>query len=942
MSAGEIIIRGARQHNLKNVDLSLPRGRLIVFTGVSGSGKSSLAFDTLYVEGQRRYVESLSAYARQFLGQFQKPACDAIKGLSPTIAITQGRQSNNPRSTVGTITEIHDYLRVLFARVGRQHCPACGAPIETQSVQEIVHEISRLPPGTRYSLLAPVPLASPGATAEALMEARAKGFVRVRFDGEIHALDDLPPFDARVPHRLDVVVDRLVQRDGLRQRLADSVETALAYGHGRCILLAAGGEERVFADRFECPACATAVPAKTPQLFSFNHPQGMCPECQGIGTCMVPDPGKLVPNPDLTLEQGAVVPWANVFARKKGTVHATITAALEAMHIPTDVPFRALSREQQDIIFNGAGDRTFRATWKSKRGRSSWDVPFEGIIPLIERRLRETRSEGARRSYLSYLSETPCEACGGRRLRREALAVTVGGRSIADLQSLSLDACMTFLDTLEFSGTDARIAGELLKEVRSRLALLVDLGLSYLTLGRPGPTLSGGEGQRIRLASQIGSELTGVLYVLDEPSVGLHPRDTRRLLDTLKRLRDLGNTVVVVEHDRATILEADHVVDFGPGAGVRGGRVLFSGPPRDLAALEDSRTGGYLSGRLRIGERAPRALAGRPALTIRGATHHNLQNVDVSIPLGHLVVVTGVSGAGKSSLINDTLYPALANRLHHARLPVGAHRCLEGAEHLDKVVHVDQAPIGRSHRSTPATYAKVFDAIRALFAQLPEARVRGYGPRRFSFNEKGGRCEACSGDGTRRIAMHFLPDIHVPCEVCGGRRFNEATLEVKYRNHSIADILEMTVEEVYALLRNHAKIARILRTMIDVGLGYLPLGQPATTLSGGEAQRLKLSRELARPDTGRTLYLLDEPTTGLHFDDVSRLLDVLDRLVEAGNTVVVIEHHPGVIRCADTVIDLGPEGGDQGGRIIAAGPPCHIATVEASHTGRVLRAESTS
>ncbi len=937
----DIVVRGAREHNLKGVDVTLPRGRLVVFTGVSGSGKSSLAFDTLYAEGQRRYVESLSAYARQFLGQLRKPACDAIKGLSPTIAIAQAGHTSNPRSTVGTITEIHDYLRVLYARVGKQHCPSCGTRVQRQSAQEIVLEISKLAPGTRYSILAPVPLRVSEDATRALEEARSKGFVRVRFDGEVYGVEEVPPFDVRKPHALELVVDRLVQREGMGQRLADSVETALRYGHGRCVVAVTGEPDRVYTEKPECPACGTSVAALTPRLFSFNHPEGMCPDCQGLGSRMVPDPDKLVPDPGRTLAEGAVVPWANVFARRKGTVYATITAALEALDIPVDVPFRALTKEQQEVVLYGAGDRTFRASWKSKRGRSTWDVPFEGIVPLIQRRLRETKSEEARRSYMAYLSETPCTTCAGRRLRSDALAVTVGGRSIAEVQELPLDRCLDFFGALTFSGTDARVAEDLLKEIRGRLGLLVDLGLSYLTLGRAGPTLSGGEGQRIRLASQIGSELTGVLYVLDEPSIGLHARDTARLLSTLKRLRDLGNTVLVVEHDRMTILEADHVVDFGPGAGRAGGRILFSGTPQALLEAAESRTGAHLSGRLRIPSRAPRPPSERH-LTIRGASQHNLKDVDVSFPLGRFIVVTGVSGAGKSTLINGTLYPALANRLHHANLPVGKHRVLEGLEYVDKVVRVDQGPIGRSPRSTPATYTKVLEPIRQLFARLPEARVRGFGPGRFSFNEKGGRCEACTGEGTRRIAMHFLPDVHVPCEVCGGRRYNESTLEVKYRGHSIADILESTVEEVYALLRNHARIARILHTLIEVGLGYLPLGQPAPTLSGGEAQRLKLSRELARPETGRTVYFLDEPTTGLHFDDIARLLSVLDRLVADGNTVILIEHHPDVIKAADMVIDLGPEGGEGGGRVVAVGTPAQVAEVAGSHTGQMLRAELTS
>ena len=935
MELDRIVITGARQHNLRNVTLDIPKKRLVVFTGVSGSGKSSLAFDTLYAEGQRRYIESLSAYARQFLGQMEKPLYDSIRGLAPTISIEQKTASTNPRSTVGTVTEIHDYLRVLWARVGRLACYNCGRAVSSQSSQQIVEEILDLPEGTKFLVLAPLVKERKGEHREVVEQVRKSGFTRVRVDGIVLSLDDEIRLDKKKKHTLDAVVDRLVAKPGMRQRLHDSVETALRHGEGIVTVAAEGRPDLILSEHRACHHCGISFPEPSPQLFSFNSPQGMCPECSGLGTRLEMDPELVVPNPELSVNEGAVRPLGAV---GEATTWGSdiVRAVARERGIDLNAPWRSLPPAHRQVVLYGTGNERVAIRYKGSMGTGSFRMRYEGAINSMMRRMRETKSEDMRQYYQKFLSSRPCSACGGQRIRREALGVKVAGRTIAEVTALAVGDSCAFFDSLELEGTEAKIAAELLKEIRSRLRFLLDVGLGYLTLDRAAPSLSGGEGQRIRLASQIGSELTGVIYVLDEPSIGLHQRDNRKLLAALQRLRDIGNTVVVVEHDREAMEEADFLVDFGPGAGRHGGEIVAAGPPARVRKSKASLTGGYLRGELRIEIPPKRRRSDERSIVVRGARANNLKDIDVAFPLGVFVCVTGVSGAGKSTLVNHILYPAAARALHGSDRVVGAHAGIEGLAEIDKVIDIDQSPIGRTPRSNPATYTKLFDLIRDFFAALPEARMHGYSPGRFSFNVKGGRCEACEGDGVKRVEMHFLPDVYVPCEVCRGKRFNEATLAVRYSGLSIADVLDLTVDEALELFKNHPNTRRALGTLADVGLGYIALGQSSPTLSGGEAQRVKLSRELSKRSTGRTLYILDEPTTGLHFDDIKKLLRVLDRLVESGNTVVVIEHNLDVIKTADWVIDLGLEGGDGGGRVVAAGTPEEVAAAKESLTGRYL------
>jgi excinuclease ABC subunit A len=934
MELDHIQIRGAREHNLQGVDVRIPKKQLVVLTGVSGSGKSSLAFDTLYAEGQRRYVESLSAYARQFLGQMEKPKYDSIRGLSPTISIEQKTTGTNPRSTVGTITEISDYLRVLFARVGVQHCHRCGKAVHSQMAEQIAKEILAAPSGTRIVLLAPVLVNRKGEHRELLAELRQAGFVRLRVDGEIVDSEGLDALDKRKKHHLEVVVDRLVVGTGQRARVTDSVEQALRKGDGT-LIAHSDGKDRVYSEKMACASCNLSFPELTPQAFSFNSPQGMCVDCNGLGVRVEIDPALVVPDESLTIDEGAVKSWGKEISEKTSW-SGLRTQILVQLGVPFDVPWTRLGKRHRELVLHGAGDRKFKVKWAGKKGGEAvFVMDWEGVLPRLMRRFRESTSESAKRWYAQFLADSPCSTCRGTRLRAESAGVRVAGRTIVDVSALTIDDARTFFTELRLDGAAQKIAVELLKEIRNRLDFLAAVGLGYLSLDRAGPSLSGGESQRIRLASQVGSELTGVVYILDEPSIGLHSRDNQRLLETLFHLRDIGNTVVVVEHDEETIRSADWVIDFGPGAGVQGGRIVHAGTPASLAKNARSLTGSYLSGRTRIEVPTQRR---KPSgvLRVRGASENNLRDLDVEFPLGVLVAVTGVSGAGKSTLVNDVLYPALARRFHASSQRAGRHRAIEGLAQLDKVIAIDQRPIGRTPRSNPVTYIKVFDEIRSFFAQLPDARVQGYKPGRFSFNVKGGRCEACQGDGMKQIEMHFLPDVYVHCEECHGRRFNEATLGVRYKEKSIADVLDLTVREALQLFAAHPRVREPLTLLADVGLDYLHLGQPSPTLSGGEAQRIKLARELSRRGTGKTLYILDEPTTGLHFDDVRKLLEVLQRLVDAGNTVVVIEHNLDVVKCADWVLDLGPEGGPLGGHLVAEGTPEQVARVRASHTGRHL------
>jgi excinuclease ABC subunit A len=935
MELDRIVITGARQHNLKNVTVEIPKKKLVVITGPSGSGKSSLAFDTLYAEGQRRYIESLNAYARQFLGQMDKPVYDSIRGLAPTISIEQKAASGNPRSTVGTVTEIHDYLRVLWARVGRLTCYNCGRPVSQQSPQQIVSEIAELPEGTKFLVLAPLVKDRKGEHKDVFEQVQKAGFARVRVDGIVLGLEDEIRLDKKKKHTVDAVVDRLIAKPGIRQRLHDSVETALRFGSGIVVIAPDGKPEMVMSQHRACHHCGISFPEPSPQLFSFNSPQGMCPECSGLGTRMEMDPELVVPNPELSVNEGAVKPLGAV---GEGTSWGTdiVRAVARERGIDLNKAWKLLPAAHRKVILNGTGDERVKVQVKGSWGTGAFKMRYEGAINSMMRRMRETHSEDMRQYYQKFLSNRPCSACGGRRVRSEALGVKIAGRNIAEVTADSVADAFAFFEGLDLKGAEAKIAVELLKEIRSRLKFLLDVGLSYLTLDRPAPSLSGGEGQRIRLASQIGSELTGVIYVLDEPSIGLHQRDNRKLLAALKHLRDIGNTVVVVEHDHEAMEEADWIIDFGPGAGRHGGEVVAAGTPAQILKSKESLTGRYMSGDLRIEVPAERRPGSGRTIAVKGATENNLQNVDVSFPLGTFVAVTGVSGAGKSTLVNQILYPAAARALHGSEVAVGAHAGIVGLHEIDKVIDIDQSPIGRTPRSNPATYTKVFDLIRDFFALLPEARVHGYTPGRFSFNVKGGRCEACEGDGVKRVEMHFLADVYVPCEVCLGKRFNEATLQVKLNGLSIADVLDLTVDEALVVFKNHPQIRRALETLVDVGLGYIALGQSSPTLSGGEAQRVKLSRELSKRSTGRTLYILDEPTTGLHFDDIKKLLRVLERLVEGGNTVVVIEHNLDVIKTADYIIDIGPEGGSGGGKVVAVGTPEEVAANKASYTGQFL------
>src|SRR5438132_4533262 len=947
MEPDSIFVKGAREHNLKGITLDIPKKKLVVFTGVSGSGKSSLAFDTLYAEGQRRYVESLSAYARQFLGQMEKPHYDVIRGLSPTISIEQKAASNNPRSTVGTITEIHDYLRVLFAAVGKQHCTICGRPVGKQSAQQIAEELARLPEGTRLTLLAPLVEQRKGEHKEVLADARKRGFARAWVDGAIRSLDEDIELDKKRKHDIQIVVDRLVVKGGeTDRRLIDSVETALREGKGVLHALTGlpqkGETHSIYSEHLSCPVDGISFPELAPHSFPFNNPLGMCQECNGLGSRPEMDPDLVVPDPNKSIRQGAVEPWAHALERGGGWTFRMIESLAQSFRVPLDKPWKDLPKEMKQMLLYGSGDETMSIRW-SEGGRSgTYKTSFEGIIPMLMRRFKETTSESMRKHYLRYFSDKACSACQGERLRPESRAVSIGdvgderGKSIVQVSRMTIEGATRFIKELPLQGNDAVVAAELLKEIGNRLRFLLDVGLGYLTLDRPGPSLSGGESQRIRLASQMGSELTGVIYILDEPSIGLHQRDNARLLATLKRLRDLGNSVIVVEHDEETMEEADWIVDFGPGAGELGGEIVAEGPPNKVMQAERSLTGAYLSGRRRIEVPSQRRRGNGKSLRLLGAAANNLKEVDVEFPLGTLTAVSGVSGAGKSTLVNRILYPALSRALYGSREAPGPYKALSGIEHLDKVIDIDQKPIGRTPRSNPATYTKVFDCIRDVFARTPEARAYGYEPGRFSFNVKGGRCEACEGDGMKVVEMHFLADVYVPCEVCRGKRFNDATLRVTFKGKNIAEVLDLSVREAMEHFSVHKEIIRILKTLDDVGLGYIKIGQPSPTLSGGEAQRIKLSRELARTDTGRTLYVLDEPTTGLHFEDIRRLLNVLNRLVDAGNTVIVIEHNLDVIKCADWIVDMGPEGGDQGGYVVATGAPEDIARMKQSYTGQYL------
>jgi excinuclease ABC subunit A len=930
----EIRIRGAREHNLKNLTLSLPKNRLVVITGLSGSGKSSLAFDTLYAEGQRRYVESLSAYARQFLDLMQKPDVDAIEGLSPAISIEQKSSSHNPRSTVGTVTEIYDYLRVLFARVGKPYCPSCGRPIASQTVQQMVDQILALPEGEKVLILAPVVRGRKGEYRKLLQDLLKEGFVRARLDGTIVELQAGLPLERYRAHTLEVVVDRIAVRASAKERITESVELALSKGEGLLVVhRLSDGSDHLFSERLSCPACGTALPEMEPRLFSFNSPHGACPECAGLGVKMELDPAKIVPNPSLSLNRGALAPWPV----EGGFWYREMLQGLaREMGFSMDTPFARLPEEARRAILYGTNGKRIAYDVKRDRSRYQFEHAFEGVIPNLQRRYRETKSESSRQEIEAFMSTAPCPACQGRRLKPEALAVKVGDFSIAAFTDLSVREAMGALDRLDLSPKEREIARLPLREIRSRLAFLDNVGLGYLTLSRTATTLSGGESQRIRLATQVGSQLTGVLYVLDEPSIGLHQRDNRRLLDTLRAMRDLGNTVVVVEHDEETIRSADHVVDLGPGAGIHGGEVVAQGTVADLCAEPRSLTGAYLSGRRSI-EIPRRRRKPKGTLWIRGAAENNLRAIDVPVPLGVLTVVAGVSGSGKSTLVHEVLYKGLMAKIYHSLERPGKHRALEGWERLDKVIEIDQSPIGRTPRSNPATYTGLFTPIRELFAEVPEARARGYRPGRFSFNVKGGRCEACQGDGVLKIEMHFLPDVYVTCDTCKGKRYNRETLEVHFKGRTIADVLDMTVREALEFFERVPLVRRKLELLADVGLDYIHLGQQATTLSGGEAQRIKLARELSRRATGQTLYVLDEPTTGLHFEDVRHLLTVLNRLVDQGNSVVVIEHNLDVVKCADVVLELGPEGGEGGGLLIAAGTPEEVAGVAESPTGAYLR-----
>ena len=933
-----IIIKGAREHNLKNVSVTLPRNRMIVFTGLSGSGKSSLAFDTIYAEGQRRYVESMSSYARQFLGQMDKPDVDLIEGLSPAISIDQKTTARNPRSTVGTVTEIHDYLRLLYARAGTPHCPVCGREIRQQSVDEMVAAVLALPEGTKIQLLSPIVRTRKGEHTKLLEQALKDGFLRVRIDGEMYELDETPKLDKQKKHIIEIVVDRLVVRPNIRQRLTDSLETALKQSGGLVtVQQIESGEETQFSQNYACPDCGVNIEELTPRMFSFNNPYGACPTCAGLGTLMKISPDLCIPDRDKSLNEGAIscMGWGD--SGTAGSMANNLLSSLAAHYgFSMDTPVRELPKKIMDILLYGTKGEKIAVNYESINGSGKYMTAFEGVVNALERRYRDTGSDAMKAAYEEYMSNETCPDCGGKRLKKEALAVTVGGKNIAEVSEMNIRAARAFLAGLQLNPTQTMIAAPILKEIDARLSFLCDVGLDYLTLSRGAATLSGGEAQRIRLATQIGSGLVGVLYILDEPSIGLHQRDNARLLATLRHLRDLGNTLIVVEHDEETLRSADYVVDIGPGAGEHGGNIVACGTVEEIMNTPGSITGDYLAGRRSIPIPAQRRTP-KGFLTVHGAREHNLKNIDVAFPLGVLCCVSGVSGSGKSSLVNAIVHKTLARDLNRARTKPGDCDGIEGIEQLDKIICIDQSPIGRTPRSNPATYTGLFDLIRRVFAQTNEAKVRGYKENRFSFNVKGGRCEACSGDGLLKIEMHFMPDLYVPCEVCGGKRYNHETLQVKYRGYSIADVLDMTVEKAMEVFVAHPQIMTKLRTLMDVGLGYMRLGQSSTTLSGGEAQRIKLATELSRRATGRTMILLDEPTTGLHVDDVSRLVRVLQQLTDAGNSVLVIEHNLDVLKVADYLIDLGPEGGDKGGEVVACGTPEQVAACASSYTGQFLR-----
>ena len=938
MSIDKLVVRGAREHNLKNVSIELPRDALVVFTGLSGSGKSSLAFDTIFAEGQRRYVESLSAYARQFLGQMDKPDVDFIEGLSPAVSIDQKSTNRNPRSTVGTITEVYDYLRLLFARAGRPHCPNCGKAVTRQSPQQIVDQILELPPTTKFQVLAPVIRARKGEFVELFSDLITQGYSRARVDGEVIQLSDAPKLKKQEKHTIEVVIDRLTAKAESKTRLTDSIETALRLASGIVVLdfVDAKGvdKERTYSEHLACHDCELSFEELEPRSFSFNSPFGACAECSGIGTKKEVDEDLIIPDDSISINDGAIAPWSG--GQSSDYFLRLLEALAKDLPFSLDTPWKKISVKAREAILNGY-EYEIKMKYKGRYGARNYTTGFEGVIPFIHRRHEETDSDYSRDKYEAYMREISCEKCNGARLKPEVLAVTIGDKNISEICELSIADCATFLKQIKLNKREAQIAERVMKEVNARLGFLLDVGLDYLSLARPAGSLSGGEAQRIRLATQIGSGLVGVLYVLDEPSIGLHQRDNKRLIETLTRLRNLGNTLIVVEHDEETIRTADWIVDIGPGAGEHGGKVVVSGSYEDLIASKESITGAYLSGRKSIAiPKTRRPIDSKRKLVVKGAKENNLKEIDVEVPLGVFVSVTGVSGSGKSTLVNDILYTVLANKLNGARLVPGRHRTVTGVELLDKVVHVDQSPIGRTPRSNPATYTGVFDKIRALFAETSEAKIRGYQQGRFSFNVKGGRCENCSGDGTITIEMNFLPDVYVPCEVCHGARYNRETLEVHYKNKTIAEVLNMPIEEAGGFFESVPAIARYLKTLNDVGLGYVRLGQSAPTLSGGEAQRVKLATELQRRSTGRTIYVLDEPTTGLHFEDVNKLLIVLNRLVDTGNTVVVIEHNLDVIKCSDWVIDMGPEGGFRGGLVVAEGTPEDVAKVKESYTGQFL------
>lgn len=932
-----IKIRGANEHNLKNVDVDIPRDKLVVLTGLSGSGKSSLAFDTIYAEGQRRYMESLSSYARQFLGQMEKPDVESIEGLSPAISIDQKSTNRNPRSTVGTVTEIYDYFRLLYARAGIPHCPKCGREIKKQTVDQMVEQVMAFPERTKIQLLAPVVRGRKGTHVKLLERARKSGYVRVRIDGNMYELSEEIKLDKNIKHNIEIVVDRLVVKEGIEQRLTDSIENVLNLSEGLMTVDVIGGEPVQFSESFSCPDCGISIEEIEPRSFSFNNPFGACPECFGLGYKMEFDEDLMIPDKRLSISEGAitVMGWQSC-TDKKSFTYAILDALSKEYGFSLDTPFEDYPKEVHDVLIHGTNGKEVKVYYKGQRGEGVYDVAFEGLIRNVERRYRETSSETMKAEYEEFMNITPCSACKGQRLKPGALAVTVGDKNISELTGMSIEKLQTFLKELKLSNQQLLIGGQILKEINSRIQFLMDVGLNYLTLGRSTGTLSGGEAQRIRLATQIGSGLVGVAYILDEPSIGLHQRDNDKLLGTLKHLRDLGNSVIVVEHDEDTMREADFIVDIGPGAGEHGGEVVATGNAEEIMQNENSVTGAYLSGRIRIPVPEVRR---KPTgwLKVLGAQENNLKNIDVKFPLGVMTCVTGVSGSGKSSLVNQILYKRLARDLNRARTIPGRHKGIEGLEQLDKVINIDQSPIGRTPRSNPATYTGVFDLIRDLFAATPDAKARGYKKGRFSFNVKGGRCEACSGDGIIKIEMHFLPDVYVPCEVCKGRRYNRETLEVKYKGKNIYDVLDMTVEEAMHFFENVPSIHRKMETLYDVGLSYIRLGQPSTTLSGGEAQRIKLATELSKRSTGKTIYILDEPTTGLHFADVHKLTEILHRLTEDGNTVIVIEHNLDVIKTADYIIDIGPEGGDKGGTVIAEGTPEEVAESPVSYTGKYIK-----